>query len=695
MALAALGLTLAALAAYANSFDRPFVFDDFLSIPKNPTLRSLAAALSPPGGGITVTGRPVLNLSLALNHAVSGDAVWSYHAFNLLIHLAAGLALFGIVRRTLARAAVGALRGAATFLGFAAALLWTVHPLQTESVTYVVQRAESLMGLFYLLTLYAFIRGAEFGAGAAPAAAAPAANRARALRWYALSVFACVLGMGTKEVMVSAPVMVLLYDRTFLAGSFREAWRRRSPVYLALAATWVPLAFLVLHGADRGGTAGFGVGIGFWTYLATQFQALAHYLWLSVWPHPLILDYGAQWVRSAGDVVPYAIVMVAVIAATCVAFVRWPALGFLGIWFFAILSPTSLIPGTRQTLAEHRMYLALAPVLVAIVVGLYRWLGRRSALVVGLAAVGLVGLTLQRNAVYGSSAGMWHDTVVKRPGNAAGRNNYANILAEDGRPADALPQYEAAIRLDPTFPDAYYNEGNALKRLGRLPEAIARYEQALKLNPRLPDAQVALGEALEGTGRPEEAMAHFRAAIRLAPKNTDAHNDLGLALADAGRLPDAIAEYHAALAVNPALPEVRNNLGNALRALGRMPEAIAQYQEALQLNPKFAAAHNDLGNAYRELDRQADAIAQYEQALKIDSTVAEVHNNLGISLLMSGRATEAIGQFEQALRLNPSLAQVHINLAIALASTGRAGEADAQLEAARRLGAKVPALPSN
>ena len=171
IALAGSGLVLTAWAVYANSFSGPFIFDDLLSIPQNPTLHSLTTALAPPGGGVTVTGRPLLNLSFALNHALSGDQVWSYHALNFLIHSLAGLTLFGIIRRTLAGpGANGGKPGApaslfpgheATFVAFAAALFWTVHPLQTESVTYIVQRAESLMGLFYLLTLYCFIRGVE------------------------------------------------------------------------------------------------------------------------------------------------------------------------------------------------------------------------------------------------------------------------------------------------------------------------------------------------------------------------------------------------------------------------------------------------------------------------------------------------------------------------------------------------------
>jgi len=156
----------AGLLAYCNSFTGGFFHDDFTSIPENPTIQRLWPiwqALSPPHRGeLTVEGRPLINLSLAINYALGGYNVWGYHALNLTVHILAGLTLLGIVRRTLRQPALRDRFGAAANeLGLATAVLWTVHPLQTESVTYIVQRAESIMGLFYLLTLYCFIRGAE------------------------------------------------------------------------------------------------------------------------------------------------------------------------------------------------------------------------------------------------------------------------------------------------------------------------------------------------------------------------------------------------------------------------------------------------------------------------------------------------------------------------------------------------------
>ena len=357
-------ILVATAAAYSMSLGGAFLYDDVDSIPGNPSLRHLSSALAPPNG-VTVSGRPVVNLSFAINYAVSGTGVRGYHALNLAIHAAAALLLFGIVRRTLATPAAGSRSAPECLaLALAVALLWSVHPLQTESVAYVVQRAESLMGLFYLLTLYAFIRFASTAPGR--------------VAWAALSIVSCLLGMGTKEVMATAPMIVLLYDRAFVSGSFRETWDRRKALYLCLATCWVPLAVLVVHAGGRGGSAGFGSGVPWWAYMLTQFKAIALYLRLSLWPRHLVGDYGrileGHWVVVA----LCAGVVLSLVVATWALLRRNSPLGFIGAWFLLILAPTSsVIPVSTEIIAEHRMYLPLAAVVTLGVLALSAVLGRR------------------------------------------------------------------------------------------------------------------------------------------------------------------------------------------------------------------------------------------------------------------------------------------------------------------------------
>lgn len=215
-----------------TSLSGPFVFDDTASIVENPTIRHLwpiGPVLTPPYvAAETVGGRPVLNLSFAINYLFGGASPLGYHALKGVVHALAGLILFGVLRRTLElpamRSVAEKLAPESILFALATALLWAVHSLQTESVTYAAQRAESLMGLLYLLTLYCFIRYA--GGGIDRDSKGPGVSRAGSRVWAALAVAACLLGMGTKEVMVSAPAIVFLYDRIFVSGRFREAWRR-------------------------------------------------------------------------------------------------------------------------------------------------------------------------------------------------------------------------------------------------------------------------------------------------------------------------------------------------------------------------------------------------------------------------------------------------------------------------------------
>jgi tetratricopeptide (TPR) repeat protein len=673
--LAAVLIVLAALAAYSNSFTAPFIFDDAGSILNNPTVRQLWPIwkpLSPPTGAGTVAGRPMVNLSLAVNYAISGTQVWSYHALNLLIHILGGLTLFGVLRRTMEKVGTGGppvrdrpetqterTDGWATrpyLLAFAAALLWTVHPLQTESVTYTVQRAESLMGLFYLLTLYCFIRYASAPPASAAASAHPEAGSGL---WAVLSIFSCLLGMATKEVMASAPIMLLLYDWLFVSGTFREAWRRHGGVHAACAATWILLGYYVISNSGRGDSVGFGLGISWWAYLLTQFPAVVHYLWLSVWPHPLVFDYGAEWVAHPWSAVPDIALVLALAAASLVALWRRSPFGYLGAWFFAILGPTCLAPSNRQTLAEHRMYLALAAVAVAGVLGLHacRFTRRASPVLFVLAALVFATLTFRRNQVYHTPLALWSDTVAKRPENPRAQENLGGALLDAGRIDEAVPHYEQAIRINPTQTQAHFNFANLLARLGRTREAIAEYETTLRLEPNLLGARINLGLVLNHAHRATEAIEQFQAALRLDPDSAAAHDDLG----------------------------------DAFLASGRVKEAMGQFQQAAQLQPDFAPALNHLGTLLLQAGQNQAAIEYLGRAVRVSPTDADAHYNLAIALVQTGHLSEAIGHFEEAVRLKPGDADAQVGLAFALAQVGRITDAIAHCRTALQIDAQSAA----
>jgi tetratricopeptide (TPR) repeat protein len=527
-------------ATYANSFHGPFIFDDVPSIVENQSIRHLGSAqvLAASPDAITTTGRPVVNLSLAINYAIGGLAVEGYHAVNLAVHMLAALALFGLVRRTLLLPRLSARFGAAaTGLALAVALLWAVHPLQTESVTYIVQRAEAIVGLFYLLTLYCLLRGATTAHGSG---------------WYAAALAACTLGMASKEVMVTAPLVAVLYDQIFVTGSFKETLRRRRSLWLALASTWVLLALLLSSSHNRAGSAGFGLGVTVWEYAWTQFGCIVHYLRLTFWPNPLVLDYGFALANTVAEIVPAAVIVFVLLAATVAALALWPELGFLGVWFFAILAPTSsFVPLPSQTEAEHRMYLPLAGVAVLVVLAIHRSLGRgpRSRQV-GFALVSIVAAVLGwrsfcRNEVYQSDLAIWQDTVRNNP------SNYRAYLslgqAHDGRGQfdAAVRAYDQALLLRRDFVEAYNNRGAAYEAMGQLEAALKDYDKAIDLQPAATEAHCNRGNIHQRMGHYEAAIADYDKALALKPNLAAAYQNRAIAHSQMGTFDKAWADVKA------------------------------------------------------------------------------------------------------------------------------------------------------
>ena len=671
---AAAGLLVVAVsAAYANSFHGPFIFDDDPSIVENKSIRHLGSprVLAARPDAVTTTGRPVVNLSLAVNYAIGELNVEGYHAVNLAIHILAALALFGLMRRTLLLPTLSARFGAAsTGLALAVTLLWALHPLQTESVTYIVQRAEALVGLFYLLTLYCLLRGA---------------TTARGTAWYAAGVGACVLGMGCKEVMVSAPLVALLYDRTFIAGSLKEGLRRRWRLWAALSATWALLAVLVYQSLGRGGSAGFGMGMTVWQYARTQFGCIIHYLRLAFWPSPLVLDYGNDIVSYAAEIVPYAVVVFFLVAATAVALALRPTLGFLGVWFFAILAPTSsVVPLAGQTEAEHRMYLPLVAVVALVVLAAYQAalrLGsrsRRAAVALIPAGAAVLGLgTYRRNEDYQSKLAIWDSTVLNCPLNHRAYNNRGNAYLAMGQYDAAIRDYDTSIKLKPWYANAYDNRGKAYRAEGRYDEAITDYDKAIKLKPAFEDAYEGRIEAYVAKGQQGVVIKDLDDAIALNPSDAKAYNRRGKIYGGEARYDEAIRDYERAIKLKPDFADAYNNRGSAYGNMGQVDAAIREFDRAIGLEPSFEEAYYNRGCAYSAKGRLDAAIKDYDKAIRLRSNYPEAYNSRGRAFDGKGQFDAAIKDYDRAIELRPDYAEAFNN-------RGGAYEAKGQFDAAIR-----------
>jgi tetratricopeptide (TPR) repeat protein len=616
--LAAVAIVAAGFWAYANSLSGGFVFDDTPAIVDNPHIRTLwplTRSMSAPPE-VTVSGRPTAAFSLALNYAFAALDVRGYHAFNLAIHLAAALALFGVVRRTLLSPAMrDRFSRAATPLAFVVALLWVVHPLQTESVSYIVQRVESLMGLFYLLTLYCAIRAWD-------------ANGKASRRWGTAAIVACALGMGSKEVMVSAPLIVVLWDAIFWTGARALGpgpgafLRGRWPLYAGLASTWVILALLVYF-ERRGQSVGFGLeGWTPWTYLLTQSDVIVHYLLLAIAPLSLVIDYGWPRVTAFAAVWPEFLVLSLALAATIAGLLRRHALGFAGAAFFLPLAPSSsVLPIVTEIAAEHRMYLPLAAIAATVVIGMYVVATRvmpsgaaRRALrfaaigAVAAAAIALGLLTRQRNLDYVSQDALWRDAVEKRPSNVRARVTYGLELLKQRRYTEAETQLRAAVALDESSAPAQLNLGVVLASAGKFDEGIARLERALALDPANTQIYGNLGEAYAAQGQFVPAVKYFLLALETRPDDLFLLNRAGWLLATAHD-PQA---RDGPRAVDLATRATRLTNGQDVVSLDTLAAAYAEVG-------RFQDAATTASEAIRfaRLQRRSDMLPELEARLRL------------------------------------------------------------------------------
>jgi len=521
---------------YGRALDAPFIFDDSISVLQNRSITVLwplfgdasqPGPLNPPIENPT-SARPLVNLSLAANYRLGQFDPRGYRAFNILVHLLNAMLLWAVVRRALELPHFGGrFHRTASTLALAVALLWAVHPLATEAVVYVTQRTELMAAFFYLATLYASLRYWN--------AAAPAAR----ITWLVLATLACLAGAASKEVMVSAPLVVLLFERTFASVSFRAALRRSWPLYLGLAASWLLIAALQAD-MPRSKSAGFGLGVSLVDWWCTQAQIFVMYLKLAVWPSPLVIHYELP-VEAIGVNWMYVAATAALAAVALVLLWRRQAAGWLLACVFAILAPTHVIPIVTEIAAERRMYLPLSALVVLVVVGSY-WLlqiaGRRTGARWSLRTVGALAAlvavvysiaSVRRVETYHDPVALWQENVVRQPYNHVAQLNLAVALSAAGSPQDALTHYREAVRAKPDFVEGRYR----------------------------------LGLALAAGGQFDEAIRELREVVRQKPDAYRIRNNLGVVLFTAGRLPEAIAEFEKTRELRPDFVEARENLNRA------------------------------------------------------------------------------------------------------------------------------------
>lgn len=595
-------LIAAAWCLYGGTMGYPFLFDDHPNIRDNESIRSWDGATKM----LADNGRPVAMLSFAANYALSGKNVWSYHLVNLVIHCAAGLTLYGLVRRTLLLSRTPSYFDHASSLALAISLFWLVHPLQTQAVTYIVQRMESLTGLLFLLALYALVRSHD---------------SARPALWHLLTIVTCWLGMGCKQTMTACPLILLMFDRIFLAGS----WRSILPRWWLHAATFLSLGWLawlthVAVTSEDVASAGFGLrDITGWEYLCSQGGVLLHYLRLVAWPDVLCFDY--VWPKATQPLAiwPPCGIILALLLTSFWLLWKHPRIGLVAISFFFILAPCSSIVPIADLAFEHRMYLPLACVLILLVLGVFHLTSRlhlappqlamlRAALfLLPLALLG--GRTMLRNRDYANEISMWQLIARQRPASARAFKNIAHIHHHAGQRDLAIENYERALELDPKsyvtvveYANIYYAERDYAR-------ALPLYFRAAEAGPdqALPWLNIALvqskmGEMHEALASCDKALARLKTPV--------------------SRQERKIRAWVLSTAADASL----RNGKEALRLLGTLKPL--KNKTDVDLLDRYAAAYAETGDFTKAVDHEQRAITDAKLQKAPDLILKEYETRL-------------------------------------------------------------------
>lgn len=581
-------LSAAVLGAYSGVYKVPFIFDDKAWILQNPSIFRLMPEWP-------FRPRWFAELTLSLNFRLGGFNVFGYHVFNVIVHIAASSILFLLVKKTLE---VSRIQTSALFyerrseVALFSSLVWALHPLQTESVTYIIQRCESLMGVFYLLGIYC---------------AAAASLSKRPFAGYSLTVLFYALGLACKEVMLTFPAVLFLYDSFFITGSFSGTVKRRWRLYLVLALVSLTVISSVRHvffGQGESLSAGFGMrSVSAFEYLMMQPGVILHYIKMCFWPSPQTIHYYVKLPESGPLVAAQAAVLLSALSAGILLFRKRNGAGFLILVFFILLSPTSSFIPLQDAAAEHRLYLSLACYSAGITALLFFLSGKirkkttavmfRAAVLSAYCLV-LFLLTLQRNADYKDELTLWQSALEVQPGNPKVHNSLALEYMERGEVYKGIHHAEEALRRRPNFPSAHINLGICYESLGRLKEAEEKFNDALRLQPGNEDALTNLGNLHVRLKNYEQAEKYYKKALQNSPANTVTLSNLAGLHYLKGDYDSARAAYKKAIESNPYDAESWSNLGYVLIQAGNQAEGIKHIERALELDPDLAIAKNNL-----------------------------------------------------------------------------------------------------
>lgn len=708
--------------SYINTFDNSFVYDDNTYVVENRQIRSIAnipntfVSSYPPDSKEQGLYRPLVAISYIIDYAFWGLNPKGFHLANIIFHILTSIIVYFLVFEILK----------SSWSSLIAALIFALHPVHTEAVTWVVGRAEVMAGLFYFLSFLLYIKAGE--------------SISFRNRLFIGSNISYLFALFSKEMAITLPILLFVYDYYFVlknpspqpspqrgegvekglsqggermkrgaekgkGGIIKWLIERYFP-FIIITIIYITVRYAVLGAFVPQKNLSFAPDTGLYERFLTIIVVIGYYIRLLFLPLNLTVDYVFPKIASLNlPVFIYGGIFLVSIAITVLLYKRSKRLSFSIILFFITLLPVANIMPIGELIAERFLYIPL--ISFALLIGIstdyffIRFPSRFLRIIISIPLILLALfyslLTISRNYDWKDAFTLWKSTIYTTPASSVAHNNLGIEYAKKEGYVDAIVEYKKAIELSPKYSHALANLGDAYLKIGLIDEAIDFYKKAIETEPDYSIAYNNLGFAYFEKRLYKEALSEYKKAIELNSKDPLFYNNLGNLYASMKRYDDAIAEYKRAISIDSLDTNAYNNSGAVYAQEGKFNEAEAEVRKALAIDPESSlakktledilnrgrivvetesplakkagesaqiAAYNELGNNYKQKGLYDDAISSYKKALQIDPKDAGSHYNLGFAYVKKGLYNEAVLETESALKLDPKLADAHRNLGL-------------------------------
>lgn len=646
-------LSILSLCAYFNTFSNSFHYDDSFVVGQNSRSIGDFIDLHSYNNWVEVlldlTNRSILKHIFAANFYFSRDAVFGYHIVNTTVHILVSIVFFSLFQVLLGSSSDFLERKRRFSFALAAAVCFAINPMATEGVTYIMGRSSSLATLFYLLSVFFFFVGYQ--------RAFPGS-----VLFFFGAFFFFVFGLGTKEILITAPVAAILSLYIFPANSRRETQKKiiiSLFLPLSLAGGYIffrggiTIPDTALESFKMGGSANPHI-----RYLITQLNVIPYnYLRLLLFPFNQNLDPDISRsipFLSLSSLLGVAIILFFIIGAFFGK--KFAVYSFAVLWFFIVLIPTSTIVPLSDPATEHRAYLPSIGFFMALVLwlGAIRMKGNWKYLLV-LIPLLFSTITMARNRAWTNGFTLWSDAALKSPNKSRPFNNLGGVFFREKKDFQgAILQYQKALQLDPRDMNLHKNLAAAYYEAGRLDEAIKKLEHVYFLDPESRSwACSFLGDSYLQRGEAKRAADYFLETIRLGYKEAYNYLKLGNAYKMLGDFEKAKDAYNAGLILEPSNYQLKFHMADIYMLEEEFEKSGKLYLEALRLHPDFDEAMLNLGICYRKMGEFESSFLWLKKAMDRDPNSEKVHTHLGLLYKEMGKFDLSLEELQHALRLNP------------------------------------------